>query len=385
MGEPIYLDHNATTPPAPEVLAAMAECLAHCWGNPSSQHRLGAAAKARLVAARAQVAGLLGTSPARIVFTGSATEANHLAILGAISGALAARPDKRHVITSAVEHPASRLLFKHLEARGLRVTTLGVDGAGRLDLGELAAAIGDDTALVSLMWANNETGVLFPIPEAAALAQSRGALFHCDAVQAVGRIPIDLSRLPVDLLSLSAHKLYGPKGVGALYVRKDLALPPLIFGHQERGRRGGTENLAAIVGFGVAAELATRAPAADMPRLAALRDRLEGGLQQQLPHTRINGAGAERLANTSNLGFATVDAEILLDRLDKAGVCASSGSACAAGGTEPSPVLLAMGQTRPAALAALRFSLGRGTSAADIERVLELLPGIVRPLLGQAA
>lgn len=381
MGEPIYLDHNATTPPAPEVLAAMTECLAHCWGNPSSQHRVGAAAKERLMAARAQVAGLLGTAPARIVFTGSATEANHTAILGA----LAVQPEKRHVVTSAVEHPASLMLFKHLEMRGVRVTILGVDDAGRLDLGELAAAIGDDTALVSLMWANNETGVLFPIAEAAALARSRGVLFHCDAVQAAGRIPIELSRLPVDLLSLSAHKLHGPKGVGALYVRKELSLPPLIFGHQERGRRGGTENLAAIVGFGVAAELAARAPAADMPRIAALRDRLESGLQQCLPQTRINGAGAERLANTSNLGFATVDAEIVLNRLDKAGVCASSGSACAAGGTEPSPVLLAMGRSREAALAALRFSLGRNTRAADIEHVLELMPGIVRPLLGQAA
>ncbi|NMG43863.1 aminotransferase class V-fold PLP-dependent enzyme [Aromatoleum toluvorans] len=377
----IYLDHNATTRPAPEVVAAMADCLAHCWGNPSSAHRLGAAAKERLKLARAQVAALLGAAAARIVFTASATEANHMAILGA----LAARPDKRHVVTSAVEHPASRLLFRHLESRGVRVTTLGVDTAGRLDLAALDAAIGDDTALLSLMWANNETGVLFPVAEIAAIARRRGVAFHCDAVQAAGRVPIDLAQLPVDLLTLSAHKFHGPKGIGALCVRKDLALPPLVFGHQERGRRGGTENLPAIVGFGIAAQLAARAATEDGPRIAALRDRLESGLRQRLPHTHIHGAAAGRLPNTSNLRFGTIDAEIVLDRLDRAGVCASSGSACAAGGTEPSPVLLAMGQTRAEALAALRFSLGRDTSAADIDRVLALLPDIVRPLSGAAA
>lgn len=381
MDAPIYLDHNATTRPAPEVVAAMTACLADCWGNPSSAHRLGTAAKARLNAARAQVAALVGSAAARIVFTASATEANHMAILGA----LAARPDRRHVVTNAVEHPSSQMLFRHLESRGVRVTTLGVDAEGRLDLAGVDDAIGDDTALVSLMWANNETGVLFPVADIAAIAQRRGVLFHCDAVQAAGRVPIDLSQLPVDLLTLSAHKLHGPKGVGALHVRKEFALPPLVFGHQERGRRGGTENLAAIVGFGVAAELAARAVAGDVPRIAALRDRLEFGLLQRLPHTHINGAPAERLANTSNLRFASIDAEIVLDRLDRAGVCASSGSACAAGGTEPSPVLLAMGRSRAEALAAVRFSLGRDTTAEDIDRVLDLLPGIVRPLLGEAA
>lgn len=381
MGAPIYLDHNATTRPAPEVIAAMTECLEHGWGNPSSAHRLGTEAKGRLNAARAQVAALIGAVAARIVFTASATEANHMAILGA----LAARPDRRHIVTSAVEHPSSLMLLRHLQSRGVRVTTLGVDAEGRLDRAALDAAIDDDTALVSLMWANNETGVLFPVAEIAEIAQRRGVLFHCDAVQAAGRVTIDLAQLPIDLLTLSAHKLHGPKGVGALHVRKDFALPPMVFGHQERGRRGGTENLAAIVGFGVAAQLAARAPTEDIPRIAALRDRLEFGLLQRIPQTRLNGAVAARIGNTTNLRFATVDAEIVLDRLDRAGICASSGSACAAGGSEPSPVLLAMGQSRAEALAALRFSLGRDTTAADIDRVLELLPGIVCPLVGEAA
>lgn len=380
-GAVIYLDNNATTPLAPAVLAAMEDCLRHCYGNPSSLHQAGAAAKARLVAARAQVAALLGASPAEIVFTGGATEANHTAILGA----LARQPGKRHIITSAVEHPSTLLLLRHLEAGGVRVTYLGVDREGRLDLDRLAAAITDDTALVSLMWANNETGVLFPVGEAAALAKSRGALFHTDAVQAAGKVPIDLRQVPADLLSLSGHKLHAAKGVGALYVRKGLSLPPLFFGHQERGRRGGTENLAAIAGLGVAAEAASRALTGDLPSLGALRDRFERELTRCLPEAQINGAAAIRVANTTSVRFGTVDAEIVLDRLDKAGICASSGSACTAGGTEPSHVLLAMGQTRDTALATLRFSLSRFNTAAEIGRVLGLLPGIVQPLLEQAA
>jgi cysteine desulfurase len=377
MSETIYLDHNSTTPLAPPVLAAMTDCLANGWGNPSSKHAIGQAAKARLVGARAQVAWLLGASPAEIVFTSGATEANHFAILGALTR----EPDKRHVITSAVEHPSTLQLFAHLEAQGVRVTYLGVDAEGHLDLDELAAALDEDTALVSLMWANNETGVLFPIAEAAAIARRHGVPFHTDAVQAAGRLPIDLRQLPVDLLSLSAHKLYGPKGIGALYVRKGVALPPLFFGQQERGRRGGTENLPAIVGFGVAAELAAASLTADLPRIGQLRDRFERELQRRLPDLQIFGAAAARVANTSFLRFGTVDAEIVLDRLDKAGIHAASGAACSAGGSEPSHVLLAMGQSRAAALAGLRFSLGRQTTAEEIGRVLELLPGIVRPLL----
>ena len=378
---PIYLDNNATTPLAPGVLAAMEDCLRQCYGNPSSMHRVGASAKHRLAKARAEVAALIGAAPAEIVFVSGATEANHTAILGA----LAARPDRRHVVVSAVEHPSQLLLLRHLESKGVRVTYLKVDGEGRLDLDQLTSAIQDDTALVSLMWANNETGVLFPIAEAAAIAKSRGALFHADAVQAAGKVAIDLRQAPVDLLSISGHKLHAAKGVGALYVRKGLKLPPLFFGHQERGRRGGTENLPAIVGFGVAAELAAQALVKDLPGIAILRDRLEQGLARCLPQSRVNGIGAPRLANTCSIRFATVDAEIVLDRLDEAGVCASSGSACTAGGTEPSHVLLAMGQSHEAALASVRFSLSRFNSAAEIERVLEIVPGIIRPLLGMAA
>lgn len=381
MSAAIYLDNNATTPLAPAVLAAMGACLKECYGNPSSLHGAGAAAKERLAAARAQVAALLGAAPGEIVFTSGATEANHMAILGA----LALAPGKRHIVASAVEHPSTLLLLRHLAAQGVELTLLEVDADGRLDPARLAAAIRDDTALVSLMWANNETGVIFPIDEAAALARGRGVLFHTDAVQAAGRVGIDVRRMPVDLISLSGHKLHAAKGIGALYVRKGVALPPLFFGHQERKRRGGTENLAGAVGLGVAAELALQALVQGDPGTAALRDRLEQGLIERLPAVRINGAGAPRLANTCNVGFATVDAEIVLDRLDKAGICAASGSACTAGGTEPSHVLLAMGRSPAEALAAVRFSLSRFNSAAEIERLLDVLPGIVKPLLSLAA
>lgn len=377
----IYFDNNATTPLAPAVLDAMQVSLTQCHGNPSSMHQVGSAAKQALTTARNQVAALLGASAAEIVFTSSATESSHMAILGA----LALAPDKRHIVLSAVEHPSVLLLARHLEASGVRISYLGVDAHGQLDLAQLAAAILPDTALVSLMWANNETGVMFPIAAAAALVKSRGVLFHTDAVQAVAKVAIDVREVAIDLLSLSGHKLHAAKGVGALYVRKGLKLPPLFFGHQERGRRGGTENLAAIVGLGVAAELAARVLVEDAALIAALRDRLEQGLLACLPQARVNGSGMPRLANTSNLRFANVDAEIILDRLDKAGVCASSGSACTAGGTEPSHVLLAMGQSRTEALASVRFSLGRFNTMAEVERVLEIVPVIVRPLLSMAA
>ena len=377
----IYFDNNATTPLAPAVLDAMQVSLTQCHGNPSSMHQVGSAAKQALTTARNQVAALLGAAAAEIVFTSSATESSHMAILGA----LALAPDKRHIVLSAVEHPSVLLLARHLEASGVRISYLGVDAHGQLDLTQLAAAILPDTALVSLMWANNETGVMFPIAAAAALVKSRGVLFHTDAVQAVAKVAIDVREVAIDLLSLSGHKLHAAKGVGALYVRKGLKLPPLFFGHQERGRRGGTENLAAIVGLGVAAELAARVLVEDAALIAALRDRLEQGLLACLPQARVNGSGMPRLANTSNLRFANVDAEIILDRLDKAGVCASSGSACTAGGTEPSHVLLAMGQSRTEALASVRFSLGRFNTMAEVERVLEIVPVIVRPLLSMAA
>jgi cysteine desulfurase len=378
---PVYVDNNATTPLAPEVLAAMTACLAECYGNPSSLHRIGAAAKQMVMDARSKVAALLGASPAEIVFTSSATESNHLAILGA----LGRDRSRRHVVTTAVEHPSTRLLLARLADEGVSVSEIAVDGDGLPDLDALEAAITPHTALVSMMWANNETGAILPVAEAAAMAASHGVVFHTDAVQAVGRVPVDMRHVPADLLSLSGHKLHAAKGIGVLFMRKGCKLPPLLWGHQERGRRGGTENVAAIVGLGVAAELALASMEADNAYLAALRHRLEQGLLQQLPFASVNSQGALRLANTSNIRFGEIDAEITLDRLDKAGICASSGSACSAGGTEPSHVLRAMGQSPVEALAAVRFSLSRYNTVLEVDRILKVLPDIVRPLAGMAA
>lgn len=375
----IYLDNNATTPVAPECIEVMLRCLREDFGNPSSKHWLGEAAKSHVLAARARVSALLEASPAEIVFTSSGTEANHLAILGA----LALAPDRRHLVTSRVEHPASLALLRHLESRGVRVTYLGVDSEGRLDLGELERALTPDTALVSLMWANNETGVLFPIEEASALVKARGILFHSDAVQAVGKIAIDLGKVPVDFLSLSGHKLHAPKGTGALFVRKGLKLPPLLFGHQERGRRGGTENVPGIAAFGIAAELSRDACAAG--RVAALRDRLERELLARLPTATVIGAGAPRVGNTTSLCLGTLAAETVLGRLDRAGICASAGAACTSAGSEPSHVLTAMGLKPEAALATIRFSLSRYTTVDEVERVVEVLPEVVQSLEAQAA
>jgi cysteine desulfurase len=372
----IYADSNATTALAPEVLEAMKACLAECFGNPSSKHRIGEEAKRAVMDARGKVATLLGASPAEIVFTGSATESNHLAILGA----LGRDPSRRHLITTAVEHPSTRMLLTQLASEGVTVSEIGVDANGLPDLAALEAAITPQTALISMMWANNETGAIMPVEVAAAMAAHHGVPFHTDAVQAVGRLPIDLRRVPVDLLSLSGHKLHAAKGIGVLFVRKGFKLQPLLYGHQERGRRGGTENVAAIAGLGVAAELVRRSLEAGSNQVAALRDRLEQGILRQFPFASINGGAVPRLANTSNIRFGEIDAEIILDRLDKSGICASSGSACTAGGTEPSHVLLAMGQTPTEALAAVRFSFSRYSTEAEVERILDVLPGVVQPL-----
>ena len=360
----IYADNNATTALAPEVLEAMQACLSECFGNPSSKHRIGEEAKRAVMDARGKVAKLLGASPAEIVFTSSATESNHLAILGA----LGRDPSRRHLVTTAVEHPATRMLLAHLAATGVTVSEIGVDANGLPDLAALEAAITPQTALVSMMWANNETGAIMPVEVAAAIAAHHGVPFHTDAVQAVGHLPIDLRRVAVDLLSLSGHKLHADKGIGVLFVRKGFKLQPLLYGHQERGRRGGTENVAAIAGLGVAAELVRRSLEAGSNQVAALRDRLEQGILRQFPFASINGGAVPRLANTSNIRFGGIDAEIILDRLDKAGICASSGSACTAGGTEPSHVLLAMGQSRAEALAAVRFSLSRYSTVAEVDQ-----------------
>jgi cysteine desulfurase len=377
----IYLDNNATTAVAPECAEAMARCLRETYGNPSSKHRIGESAKVETIAARAKVAALLGAAPQEIVFTSGGTESNHQAILGA----LALAPERWHMVTSQVEHPSTLGLLRHLETQGVRVSYLPVDGHGRLDLGELERAITEDTALVSLMWANNETGVLFPIEDAVAIARAKGVLFHTDAVQAVGKTPIDLARVPVDFLSFSGHKIHGPKGIGVLFVRKGRKLPPLLFGHQERGRRGSTENVPGIVALGVAAELAGAGLAGFENRIGALRDRLENELLARTPGAFVNGAGAERVANTTSLCLGTIEAEPILDKLDRAGICASAGAACTASGTEPSHVLTAMGRSAEAALATIRFSLSRYTTAEEIDRVIEVLPGIVRTFEAEAA
>ena len=380
-GAPIYLDHNASTPVAAEAVSAMIATLGECYGNPSSMHSIGQAAKSVLANARRGVAQLVGAGPAEIVFTSGATESNHLAVLGA----LAMQPGKRHLVLSEVEHPSLIALARQLERRGIETSWIPVDRGGRIDPHGVASAIRPDTALVSAMWANNETGVVSPVAEIAACARAAGVLFHCDATQAAGRVPIDFAASGIDLLSLSAHKLYGPKGVGALVVRKGLDLPPLINGHQERKRRGGTENVSGIAGFAAAAGVAVDRLAAEASRMAALRDALEAALVQRFDEASINGAESLRLPNTTNVRFAGLNAEVVLGRLDRVGICASGGSACTAGASEPSHVLLAMGQTREQASAAVRFSLGRSTTSAHIDRLLDALSAILRPARERAA
>jgi cysteine desulfurase len=375
MMNPIYLDNNATTRIAPEVLEAMFPYLANVYGNPSSQHLFGEPVKRRIGEARSAVAALLGASPTELVFTSGATESNHTAIMGA----LAMRPGRREIVTTSVEHPALLRLFQRLNETGYRVTFLPVGPDGAPDLDVLNDTVTEHTALVSMMWANNETGVVFPVAEAVGVAKNKGALFHTDAVQAVGKLPMSLSGIPVDLLSCSGHKLHAPKGIGVLFVRKGLALPPLLFGHQERGRRGGTENVPGIVGLGKACELAA-GTSGDMERVRTLRDRLEKGLLRAVPAAVVNGRRDMRVPNTSNLRFGTMDAEAILSRLNRLGIAVSAGSACSSGGTEPSHVLTAMGLSREEALASIRFSLSRYTTIEEISKVLEVLPGIMEEL-----
>lgn len=377
----VYLDNNATTQVAPQCVEAMCASLQDSYGNPSSKHGSGAAAKRLLGDARTQVACLLQATPPEIVFTSCGTESNHMAI----QGVLALSPHKRHVVTSTVEHPSTLLLLKHLEAQGAHVTYVPVDMQGQLEMACLERAVDSGTALVTLMWANNETGVLFPVEQVAAIAHRNGALFHTDAVQAAGKIPLDLSRVPADLLSLSGHKLHGPKGIGALFVRKGIKLPPLFFGHQERGRRGGTENVPAIVGLGVACTLAQDGMGDELTRVMALRDKLEAAILAKIPFTRVNGAGAKRVPNTTNICFAGANGEMLLDRLDKAGIFASSGAACTAGGSAPSHVLTAMGLEQEAAMDSVRFSLSRYTTDSMIDQALEVLQAVVQDKHAEAA
>jgi cysteine desulfurase len=374
----VYLDNNATTKVDPEVLQAMLPYFSDYYGNPSSMHAFGGGVAGVIREARERLARLIGASPDEIVFTSCGTESDSTAI----RAALESYPSKRHLVTSRVEHPAVKNLFETLAKKGYHATFVPVDGKGRLDLDYLYDHLSDDTAIVSLMWANNETGVLFPVEEVSRAVKERGIVFHTDAVQAVGKVPIDLAETGVDMLSLSGHKLHAPKGIGALYIRKGTKFAPfLIGGHQERGRRGGTENTAAIIGLGKAAELAKHHLDSGSYRcVSELRDRLERTLLSTVPNTMVNGDPAIRLPNTSSIAFEYVEGEAILLMLNEHGVCASSGSACTSGSLEPSHVLRAMGVPFTAAHGSIRFSLSRYTTNSEIDLVLDRLPPIIARL-----
>jgi len=373
----IYLDNNATTKVDEAVFEEMRPYFCELYGNPSSMHFFGGQVQGKVVEARARVAALLGASPEEIIFTACGTESDN----AAIRSALEVFPDRRHVITSRVEHPAVLTQCRNLTQKGYRVTEIGVDGAGRLDMDELRAAVDTDTAIVSLMWANNETGVIFPVEEAAAIAKSKGALFHSDAVQAIGKIPIDMSASVIDMLSLSGHKLHAPKGIGVLYLRRGTPFRPfLVGGHQEKSRRAGTENAAAIIALGKACELAGQFMEAENTIVKAQRDRLQDALMAAIPNARINGGGAERLPNTTSIAFEFVEGEAILLLLSELGICASSGSACTSGSLEPSHVLRAMGVPFTCAHGSIRFSLSRYTTDSEIDTVIREMPPIIARL-----
>lgn len=373
----IYLDNNATTKIAPEVLEEMLPYLKEMYGNPSSMHTFGGQLHRKVEEARGKVAGLIGAEPEEIIFTSCGTESDNTAIMSAVESL----SDKKHIITSRVEHPAVLNFCKHLERKGCRITFIQVDKQGRLELDEFSKAIDDDTALVSLMYANNETGVIFPLMEIGEMLKERGILFHTDAVQAAGKIPIDLKKLSVDMLSLSGHKLNAPKGIGALYVKKGTRFHSYIIGgHQEHGRRAGTENVASIVGLGRACEFAGENLYKEMSYLRGLRDKLETALLKLCPDARVNGDVNNRLPNTTNLSFEYVEGEAILLRLNEFGICASSGSACTSGSLAPSPVLMAMDVPATAIHGSVRFSLSRYNTEAEVEKVIEIMPGIIKEL-----
>lgn len=373
----IYLDNNATTKVDEAVFEEMRPYFCELYGNPSSMHFFGGQVQAKVTEARVRVAELLGASPDEIIFTACGTESDN----AAIRSALEVFPDRKHIITSRVEHPAVLTQCRNLRQKGYRVTEIGVDGAGRLDMEELKAVVDDDTAIVSLMWANNETGVIFPVEEAAAIAKSKGALFHSDAVQAIGKIPINMAASSIDMLSLSGHKLHAPKGIGVLYLRRGTPFRPfLVGGHQEKSRRAGTENAAAIIALGKACQLAGEHMEAENTIVKAMRDRLQDALMTSIPHSRINGGGAERLPNTTSIAFEFVEGEAILLLLSEFGICASSGSACTSGSLEPSHVLRAMGVPFTCAHGSIRFSLSRYTTDAEIDAVIRELPPVIARL-----
>ena len=375
----IYLDHNATTPVDPSVVSAVTSALREQFGNASSIHSFGQAAKTVVDDARAAVADLIGAGPQEIVFTSGGTESDNLAIRGVAESLQPAK--RRHLIATSIEHEAVLHTFKALVKRGWTTSLLPVDDSGVVDPEALDAVITDDIALVSVMHANNEIGTIQPLGALAAIAHRHGALFHTDAVQSMGKLAVDVSDLDVDLLSLSAHKFYGPKGVGALWVRRGSRLvSTMTGGRQERSRRAGTENVPGIVGLGVASRLAIEKTDTETERVAALRDHLEAGILRRVPGTLVNGDPTRRIANTTNISFDRVEAESLLIALDLDGIAVSTGSACSSGTLEPSHVLRAMGFSPHRAQSSIRFSLGAGNTLEEIDRVLDALPRVVDKL-----
>jgi len=371
----VYVDNNATTKIADEVFEAMKPFLTDEYGNPSSMHTFGGKIRRFIDKARESVANLLGAeSPSEIIFTSCGTESDNTAIIST----LRSFPNKKHIITTKVEHPAVLSLCKYLETIGYRVTYLNVDSRGQLDLDELSYSIQSDTALISIMYANNETGVIFPIQEIAEIVRQKNVIFHTDAVQALGKINFDLKKIPIDLVSISGHKIHAPKGVGALYIRKGTKFSPFILGgHQEEGRRGGTENVASIIGFGVACELAKKYMEEENKRVKYLRDKLENSILEKIPNTRVNGDRVNRLPNTTNISFEFVEGEAILLMLDQKGICASSGSACTSGSLTPSHVLKAMGVPFTFLQGSIRFSLSRYNIEEEIDYIIDTLPHII--------
>lgn len=377
----IYLDNNATTKVADEVLEAMLPYFNQLYGNPSSMHTFGGQVGQRIRDAREQVAALLGALPDEIVFTSCGTESDN----AAIHSALLTRPDKKHIVISRVEHPAIRALCSHLGTQGYKITELPVDKNGILDLENLEKSLTPDTAIVSLMWGNNETGVLFPVEEAAGLAHEKGILFHTDAVQAAGKIPINMKNNVIDMLSISGHKLHAPKGIGILYIRRGTKFSPfLIGGHQEKGRRGGTENAAGIVGLGKACELAVKNMGSENNHVRRLRDKLERELLKKISQSRVNGDIQNRLPNTTNISFEYVEGEAILLLMNELGICASSGSACTSGSLQPSHVLRAMGVPFTMAHGSIRFSLSVYNTEEEVDFVIEKMPAIIERLRGMS-
>ncbi|MCX5634005.1 MAG: cysteine desulfurase NifS [Phycisphaerae bacterium] len=377
MAKVIYFDNNATTKVAPEVFEAMKPFLTDLYGNPSSMHTFGGQVEKYIRHSRESIAGLLGCDSSEIIFTSCGTESDN----AAIKGVLEALPEKRKIITTRVEHPAVLATCRQMQTLGYKLVELGVNGEGQIDLNELESQVDDDTAIVTIMYANNETGVIFPIDKIAAIVKAKGAVFHTDAVQAVGKIPLNLDKSNIDLLSLSGHKLHAPKGVGVLYIRKGTRISPFIIGgHQEKSRRAGTENVAGIVALGRAAELAAKEIKQENTKVKKLRDRLENALLINCPDAMLNGDKVNRLPNTTNISFEFIEGEAILLSLDQFGICASSGSACTSGSLEPSHVMRAMGVPFTAAHGSIRFSLSRYNTEEEVDFVIEKMPGIINRL-----